>query len=76
MFIDRLLSPLEEDVRTRGVYDEARGYTVLAGVPLVATEDAGRTATETRVGGESRDPDAWAETTTMTKVSREDNDRD
>lgn len=76
MFIDRLLSPLEEDVPRRGVYDETRGYTVLEGAPLVATADGARTATETRVGGESRDPDAWAETTTLTKVSREDNDRD
>ncbi len=75
MFVDALLIATEEGVPVTGVYDEARGYSVAGGEPLVESA-LWQTATETRVGGESSDPDSWAATTTMTKVDRESDDTD
>lgn len=75
-----------------GAYDEALGYSMLDGQPIV-TLAAGleptetkveREApdrevwggTETRVGNEPRDAEVWASTATITKVSHEADDRD
>lgn len=76
MFVDRLLTDVEDAGQRVGRYDARRGYTIVDGRPLVAITGPGQTATETRVGREPGDPDAWAETTTMTKISRESDDRD
>jgi hypothetical protein len=76
VFVDELLTAVEEGAPPRGRYDETRGYSLLGERPLVLADDVWSTGTETRVGNEPADPDAWAATTTMTKVDQESDDRD
>jgi hypothetical protein len=76
MFVDRLLTSLDESGSMRGSYEETLSYTLLDGRPLVAIVACGKTVTDTRMGSEAPDPDGWAETTTTTKLSHEDSDRD
>lgn len=76
MFVDRLLTSVGDSEPARGSYDEALGYTLLDGRPLVAVVESGRTVTDTRMGGEAPDPDSWAKTTTSTKIAQEDSDRE
>jgi len=91
--VELLLADLEEAPRLpTGAYDEALGYTVLDGQPLVALA-SGLESTETkvdreppdrelwigtgtRVDREPRDAEAWASTVTITRVSHEADDRD
>jgi hypothetical protein len=91
--VDLLLFDAEEALdEPIGAYDEARGYTLVDGRPLV-TLSGGRESTETKVdreppdreswsrtetsvGNEPRDVETWAATVTITRVSQEADDRD
>lgn len=70
------MTAVEDGAPLHGHYEEARGYRVVDGRPLVLSEDVFRTATETKIGGESADPDAWAGTVTVTRVAQEADDTD